>query len=321
MQLAVEALGEFEAVSLSASLRRTSRIARLLGDADTALLLRSELGMGGGSGWLRLVDARKLFPDGTVDDVYSAAASVTEAWIEDRRPRVPAGQVHLLPEGSILGGSVDSLEADVRTMQDQATTRTGLEQAQFYAAIGFRNEVLDRIRTRTHAYLCQVEVELSLTVATQRIFDHHRQRVDLFLRQHASTVFDQFAAAYRRVQEGAVEERAQALTSCRRILKSVADVVYPVPAEPVPDNDGKIRDLSSEKYINRLWQFIDQAQVGGTFTQSIHATLIDLGNRIDALYQLCNKGTHADQVSVREVEWCVIQTYLLSGEMLSLQAI
>jgi hypothetical protein len=45
------------------------------------------------------------------------------------------------------------------------------------------------------------------------------------------------------------------------------------------------------------------------------ASVQDLGNRIDRLYELTNKGIHAD-VSNFEVNQCLIQTYILVGDIL-----
>jgi hypothetical protein len=39
---------------------------------------------------------------------------------------------------------------------------------------------------------------------------------------------------------------------------------------------------------------------------------------LDGVYQLSNKGVHA-QTTIAEVQWCVIQTYLLAGEILQLK--
>jgi hypothetical protein len=180
------------------------------------------------------------------------------------------------------------------------------------------DQILDRIRQRTYAYLCQVETELSYAVATERIFEGHRQRVDQFLRLVAADVLEQFSAAYRRVREGDIEARTHALTSCRRILKSVADIVCPPRSEPAMGSDGKMHDLGDAQYINRLWEFVQSSSLGDTVATSLHATAAEVGSRIEALNDLTNKGVHAE-VTTQEVEWCVIQTYLLVGEVLALR--
>ena len=54
---------------------------------------------------------------------------------------------------------------------------------------------------------------------------------------------------------------------------------------------------------------------GSTQSKLLLATLQDFGARIDTVYSLTNKGVH-DDVAQAEVDTCVMQTYLLAGEVL-----
>ena len=60
-------------------------------------------------------------------------------------------------------------------------------------------------------------------------------------------------------------------------------------------------------------------QIGrSTSGELLLANVQDLGNRIDRLYKLTNKGVHAE-VSVFEVNQCLIQTYILVGDILRIE--
>jgi hypothetical protein len=72
-----------------------------------------------------------------------------------------------------------------------------------------------------------------------------------------------------------------ALTTCRRILESVADAVYPPRTESVVDASGRPRNVGPENYINRLWMFIADSMSGSTHSKVLLATLQDLGSRVD----------------------------------------
>src|SRR5262245_45555861 len=93
--------------------------------------------------------------------------------------------------------------------------------------------------------------------------------------------------------------------------------VYPSRQEKVEGADGKVRDLSEEKYVARLWQFVSERVGGHAAGQLLQATLSDLGTRIDRVYELSCKGVHAE-VSEFESNQCIIQTYLLVGDILRL---
>jgi hypothetical protein len=92
-------------------------------------------------------------------------------------------------------------------------------------------------------------------------------------------------------------------------------VVYPPRAEPAVDSSGKTRKVGSENYINRLWMFVDASMSGSTHSRLLLATLQDFGSRIDTAYSLTNRGVHDDVVQA-EVDTCVMQTYLLVGEII-----
>ncbi len=85
------------------------------------------------------------------------------------------------------------------------------------------------------------------------------------------------------------------------MLKTVADHVYPPKGEPVQCDDDKQRDLSDDKYKNRLLQFISEASKG-TASQALLGDQIEsLENRLNNTYDLMGKGVHGS-VSTEEAE-------------------
>jgi hypothetical protein len=168
-----------------------------------------------------------------------------------------------------------------------------------------------------HNYLAEAEHRVLTGQISSNIFERNRQYVDEKLRAIAPDVLEKFISAYRRLAEGDIEARSQALASSRRILKALADHVYPPQDTPVIGPDGKSRELTDEKYVARLWQFVTDKIKGHASGELLLAQITDTGNRIDRVYNLTNKGTH-DEVSEFEVNQCVIQTYLLVGDILHL---
>ena len=135
------------------------------------------------------------------------------------------------------------------------------------------------------------------------------------LSQIAPESHEQIRVAFQRLSEGNTEARSQALLSCRRVLKSLADILYPPRADEVVGANGKPRVLTEDKYITRLWQFVYE-NVGKTASREVLLSSVqDLGNRIDHLYDLASKGVHSE-VSEFEVNQCVTQIYLLIGDLL-----
>jgi hypothetical protein len=321
LQLLRRALDEFEDVPLGASVRRALRIALLLGDAEPAWRFRQELSPVGGSGVVSASEVQSLWPEEEYEEVRRRHRRMVEEYMKERQPAIIPDFLHdSIPPGSILSGSVDELDSYLRLARVEAErAESSTEYGMWQARAGLQEEVLARIRQRTFHYLCRCEVQVASGATSQRVFERHRKRVDRYLGELAPEVLAEFVAAYRRATEGDPPSRAQALTSCRRILEAVADRVYPATATPVQGPDGKERILTQDKYINRLWQFFLEQPEYGTGSEVSLAILADIGGRIDRLYDLTNKGIHA-KVTEEEMNLCVIQTYLLAGEALALHA-
>jgi hypothetical protein len=120
-----------------------------------------------------------------------------------------------------------------------------------------------------------------------------------------------------RITSGGEEDISHALTSCRRMIKSLADALYPATNEEKPGLDGVSRKMSDEAYKNRLLQFVRERVGKHKSGAVLQAIISDLGKRLDALDALSSKGVHADP-SIAEAHTCVVQTYLLAGDLLTI---
>jgi len=313
------ALNEFDQVELAASARRALRVAQLRGDSVDAWMFRMDLRPMGGSAFVRQKELQALFRNVEPSTGNALNARLLEEWIAERNPaRVPELLQDQISPDSVIAGSIDDIERrvhDFGTEADASADPTHRLKLNLSADLSY--EVLGRIRHRTFAYLCGCETAMLLGAVTANVFARHRSRVDRYLSSLAPEVVEQLNAAYRRSTEGDRESLTHALTSCRRILRSVADVVYPPRRQPVVDAQGKFRVVGPEQYCNRLWQFL-LAETSGhqTAARLFHANLEDVGTRLDRLYELASKGVH-DEVTQEEVDLCVIQTYLLTGEVLA----
>jgi hypothetical protein len=107
--------------------------------------------------------------------------------------------------------------------------------------------------------------ELHYSNVSQSILERRRLEVDGKLKDLCPKALEQFVAAYDRLRSGNEEDWSQALLSCRRILKSFADAVFPPRDEPQERSDGKKHNLTNDKYINRLHAFVSANAKSETF--------------------------------------------------------
>lgn len=315
------ALDNFEQTTLDGSARSALRVARLRGDADDAWMLLHDLRPTGGSDRVRAADVYQLWPEDDPATVRERQRALLEQWIAERRTTLPQPLRAELGDRSVVAGSIVEIGRRVAALSQVAQGITDLKRRTVIdQRLLMEDQALGRIRHRVFSYLCRCERELGFGVSASSIFDRYRQRVDAHLAQLAPEVLEQLSAAYRRSHEGDAEARSHALTSCRRILKSVADIVYPPGAEPVLGRDGKMHDVGPDRYLARIWQFLDRVTGRGETSRKLTtAALQDVGERVERLNDLASKGVH-DQVTQEEVDLCVLHCFLLAGELLRLKA-
>ena len=118
--------------------------------------------------------------------------------------------------------------------------------------------------------------------------------------------------AFDRAETG--EELAQVMASCRRIFEYVTDRLFPPMSESSTGHN-----LGPKRYKNRLLAYADQQRASATETALVSAALEVWAAQIDKLYDLGNKGVHAE-VLLSEARRCLLRTVLLLDDIVSFQA-
>lgn len=312
--------------------RRCQRIASLRGDAEALLWLSMELS-----------DVGNDFENKTDTVRETLAARLLGALPAEESERTFRVEYESYTRRRMLPGakanfrSVQQTEDLVQTLrrEEEATLappppgmhtydlgKHVAEQAQNRVRLFESRQPLEaslaRIRDRLWQFLTETEYELTFGEATAETFDRLRSYVDNQLTTISPPALDQFQVAYRRPKDGGNEDRAHALTSCRRVLKTIADELYPATAEPVIGDDGRARVLGDDKFVNRLLQFVSEKVGKHENGAVVQAALKDVGTRLTALNDLASKGVHA-KVTAYEVDTCVVQTYLVVADVLRIR--
>ncbi|WP_371782133.1 hypothetical protein [Streptosporangium subroseum] len=314
--------------SVSSLLRRCTRIATLRNDFANLAWLEMEASDANFSDKERRhanrIEYAAHFDKAEWDKIWLVAG---EAYIKRRQIRDEKDRVR--------GGSVEELENLMLVMEGQAADLVvpeGLAPVDLY----FRSQeytnqraklttyasdlrdILSRIKDQLYRFLLETERQIQYGQVNAEIFERTQRYVDDSLRAIDSSVLDMFHSAYRRVEDGDPESLSHALTSCRRIIKAVADALYPARSEPVIGEDGVSRKLDDSKYVNRLIHFVSENLGKHGSGEVLQTTLDQLGRRLRSLDGLASKGVH-DSVSSQEVDTCVIQTYLTIGDILRIR--
>jgi len=319
---------EDESVPLSQTIQKCIRIARLRNDFINLWWLHWEtIDIAEEKLFIKIIE--EIFSHLTKETYNKYQEMYRYAWVEEREFTLASGSKS---EKKVMNKGVQEIELYIEhleTVAEGAHPPDGLHPVDLYfenqSATGVKHyalrlvrehkSILSRIRTRVHDFLSQTEKQVIFGQYLSAIFEKNIAYVDQKLSQICPDAQAKFASAYNRLNETNPESWAQSLTTCRRLLKSLADVLYPVPKDPVPGIDGKSHKLTDDKYIARLWQFIFEKLRSSTSGELLIANIQELGNRLDRLYNLTCKGPHAD-VNEFEVNQCFIQTYLLAGDIL-----
>jgi hypothetical protein len=309
------------AVPVSVVVNKTIRVARLRSDWPAVLWLLMEI-RGRNDEQARTRAGIELSAHFSTEEMAVLWKRAVEAFISERTLNMQTG---------ILATSVAEAEVTAAGLREQAShlqPTAGLEgwalqqaadsvaeqRAQLLNAAADAEHVLARVRSRVSDYLAQTEQQIAFGQVSADVWERNRAFVDIELEKVAPDALSQFQAAYRRQAEDDPEARSQALLSCRRVLKSLADALCPARDEPATGTDGKAHLMTDDKFVNRLVHFISEA-LPNAAGELLQAELADFGRRLDALNELSSKGVHA-KVTQAEVDLCLIRTYLFAGDLM-----
>jgi hypothetical protein len=170
------------------------------------------------------------------------------------------------------------------------------------------------LKAALHNYATDSNLALAFGDVAEEIFEAARAEVDSFVRANCPKAAEQLLAVYERLRAGNAEDLAQAMASCRRVLCTVADTVFPPRPEPYVDRRRKSHKVGSEDYKNRLLAYFDHTTESDSSLTLLEGDMAHLSARLDAIYSKSSKGVHAD-VSIEEARLALIHTYLLLAEV------
>jgi hypothetical protein len=169
--------------------------------------------------------------------------------------------------------------------------------------------IVATIKTLLHLFGSRVLAEAQFSDTSASIFAQYQTRVDASLAQRSSQAFEKLPYVFERLRNGDAEAISHAMTSCRRIIDSFADSVFPARSEPVSVR-GQELDCGADRTKNRIRAFVASKVASQSRYERINKNL-------GSLYDRVSMGVHVD-VTTDEAQALVLNTYLLLGEIVSL---
>ncbi|MDN4473719.1 hypothetical protein [Demequina zhanjiangensis] len=172
-------------------------------------------------------------------------------------------------------------------------------------------DLIETVVNTIHAWVVDKYLELRFGGAAESAFELLREQVDRDISRLAPDAALMFSAAFENIDSDNPEHWANAASTCRRLLREIADQLQPS-SEPING-----RDMTADKYINRLAYWIEQREASSTRRDVVLSDLEFLGKRLDAFDDAGHKGAHAT-VTREEASRYLVGTYLLAGDILAL---
>jgi hypothetical protein len=326
------ALDEFDlpASTLSANARRALRIAALRRDYVNQLWLQWELTDVQAGTTQKWQDPAAAKITGQIDALLGAEEGPRarfRAFLQFERNRMFV--VDREPKGFLQSlGQIEQELARLRRVYDDLTVPANLTPIDTYFVAKDMDssrtkllpdmhrleQLLERVKTTIHTFLVATESELDEGQQESSLFLRAQEYINSSLAKYAPNALQMFVAAQDRLYSGDPEDLVHALTSCRRMIKALADALYPPTDETIIGGDGVERTLSDAFYRNRLIQYVREQLGRHNQGPVIQKTLDSLGARLMSLDSLASKGVH-DEVSAAEAEACIVWTYFLAADI------
>lgn len=178
------------------------------------------------------------------------------------------------------------------------------------------NQLSDR-KSFIYSYVKKVYYELKFSLLTESIWLKIKSRIDSYISEIIPEETQKLAAIYDSLNDDNPEKWATALTTCRRMLKAIADKLYP-PTEIILKKGKREIKLGEEQYINRLICYIEDNSSHQTLDKITNSNLDYIGTRLDNIINEACKGTHAN-VDKEEAERCFMHVYMIIGDILEIE--
>lgn len=169
--------------------------------------------------------------------------------------------------------------------------------------------IRSRVFAVLHRFVCDIYYAKQFDSLTDSIFERYQRDVDALIAQYCGDVLTKIPALMDRLASSDSEAISQALNTCRRIIESFADSIFP-PSDKTFEIGGNILRLDESKHQNRINAYVHQKTNSRSRRQRIRQNLSNLFDRVSS-------GVHKD-VSAEEARALFFNTYLFLGEILHL---
>lgn len=198
-----------------------------------------------------------------------------------------------------------------------------LERNRLHSKVMELSGRLSSRRSFIYTYVLQKNLELKFSGIAGDSFSRIRHNADSLIGAAIPSTAQKFSAIYENLKSDNPEDWSNAVHSCRRVLQDLADHLFPATDSPrikmMGSKEVEVK-LGVDNYINRLACYAEDNSTSERFKAIVGSQLSYLGDRLDALFQAAQKGSHSVISSREEADRYVVYTYMLVSDLLQLKA-
>lgn len=220
---------------------------------------------------------------------------------------------------------VSDLESDIETRRQQleasrvesfsgdylipVTSSHRKHQGNLANRIQTLERIVNLVRAHVHKFVSETYYELAFSERQRALFENAREEIDRLLAPTVGDALEKIDSIYRRLDEGDPEAVSQAMSTCRRLIDSFADSVYPA-------RDGTVEVAGQELQVgenhtrNRIDAYVAENIDSTSRRKRLRRLLKDIHDRVNAAVH--------DDVSFTEARFLFLNTYVMLGEILTL---
>ena len=188
-----------------------------------------------------------------------------------------------------------------------------------YKTTQISDEILGKIlKAAIYNYILEINGKLKNDEVYMRLLEKNHKKTVLNLTKICTDLIMEFNSIYNNIDSNNPVDLDNCVHTCRRILKTLADYLFPVNADLKEITlEGCKLKLGEEQYVNRLLAFIDSKSNSKTYSKIVGSSLEDINKRMHSIYSASCKGSHTELTSF-EVERYVLYTYLFLDDISNL---
>lgn len=181
---------------------------------------------------------------------------------------------------------------------------------------------LSILKSEYYNYAMEWLISMNFSDVAGSVFDEYQEKVSKYFSAFPAETLQKVNAIDDYFREGNPEAYAQVMTSCRRLWTDIAKILF---NECFPNNPKKYHtvsgidiDVSGDHINNKLSAVIESWSGKATKNTLTGSESIYLVDWMENLNDLQNTGVHSE-VTREEARRCILQTYIVLGDILELR--